>query len=71
MVKEEAKGRLKAKADRDATVKALEEENVDRKAFEKRIKKEVYELARVDATQEIVDYGMKFRHLTLFMIREK
>ena len=70
MAKEEAEGRLKVEVERDAAVKALEEEKADRKAFEERIKEEAYELARADSTQEIVNYGMSFKCSALFMIRE-
>ena len=39
MAKEEVEGKLKAEVERDVAVKALEEEKVDRKAFEEQIKK--------------------------------
>ena len=71
MAKEEVERRLKVKAEREAAIKALEEKRADWRATEKRIKKEAYELARADATQEIFKYGMSFKRSTLFMIREK
>ena len=66
-----AERRLKVEAERDAAIKAFEEEKANRKASEERIKKEAYELAKAEATQEIVDYGMSFRPPVLFMSRQK
>ena len=73
MAKEETEGRLKVETEREVAIKALEEEEerVDQKAAEERIKKEAYDLARADAAQEILEYGMGFRRSALFMIREK
>ena len=71
MAKKKVEKRLMADTKTDAAVKALKEEKADRKTLEERIKKKVYELAKVDVTQKIVDYGMNFKRSTLCMIREK
>ena len=69
MAKEEAEEILKAEAQKETVIKALKEERADRGAVEEWIKKEAYELAREDATQEIFQCGMSFRLSALFMIR--
>ena len=64
VAKEEVEERVaKAIFEWDDTIKALEVEKADQKVREKSIREE--------AVRKIVDYGMFFRHLTLFMVKEK
>ena len=64
MAKEEAEERVaKAMSERDEVIKALEVEKVDQKAREEAI--------REKAVRKIMQYGMTFRRLALFMVRKK
>ena len=47
----------------DEVIKALEAEKADQKVRE--------ESSREEAVRKIMDYGISFRHKTLFMVKEK
>ena len=52
-------------------MKVLEEGKADLKAAEQSTRKEAYDVAREDATSEILKYGMSFRRSSIFMIKQK